>query len=237
MGVPDLALTTNGALLTRKAGALKEAGLQRTNISLDTLHPGSFRHITRGRIGPVLDGIEAAQAAGLEVKLNAVVMRGINDTDVFDLLAFAGERNLPVRFLEMMPIGPAAAEFQRLYVSGAEIMRRMRAQGDLQPLPHQRGDTSRDAIFTDRQGRKTVCGFILPTSQPFCDGCRRLRLSADGNLFGCLAQPDSIDPRAAFERAGAGDLQPLRRCVEQALRMKQRSQRFREQRAMVRMGG
>lgn len=237
LGVPDIAMTSNGLGLARRAWTLRESGLGRVNISLDGVDPAVFRTITGASLAPVLRGIDAAVDAGFPVKLNAVVMRGLNDAGAIDLLAYAADKGVPIRFLEMMPIGAAAATFKDHYISGREIMDRLRAQVSLAPLPYTLGATSRDFQAHWPDGRTAVCGFILPTSTPFCDGCRRLRLNADGELLGCLAQPDRLDIDKAVAAAEDGDFEPMRAALSAAMAVKQRPPAFESQQSMVRVGG
>jgi len=236
-GLPDLALTTNGFRLAAAAQALRDAGLRRVNISLDSLDPKRFRLMTGAGPGPVLAAVEAAVAAGLAVKLNAVILRGLNDEDLPALLGYAAERGVEIRFLELMPIGPAGAEFERLFVSGREMKERLAEGVRLAPLPYEPGATSRDFVATLADGRQVRCGFILPTSEPFCNGCRRLRLAADGTVMGCLAQPERLAMDTAMAAAERGDPEPLRALVRGALSAKERGRDFRSQTAMVRVGG
>ncbi len=221
LGIGDLALTTNAFLLASRAAELAERGLRRVNISLDSRNPKTFEKMTGAHPSKVLTAIDAAIDAGLEVKLNAVILRGVNDGELLDLLDYATDREVPIRFLELMPIGPTAKDFDELYVSGAEMKARLSERITWTELPYSRSETSRNFIGHWSDGREVRCGFILPTSTPFCDGCRRLRLSSDGKLVGCLAQPDRFDLDQ----------------IEEALAVKLRPQRFEDQRAMVSIGG
>jgi len=196
LGIPELALTTNAQLLAPRVAELRRAGVQRINISLDSLRPDVFGRLSRGGVlARTLDGIRAARSAGFApVKLNTVVLRGNNDTEVGDLLRFALQTGCHIRFLELMPIGVAAADFEQRFVSAAEIRGRLDEEGlSWQEIPWDPSETSRDAWVRDSAGRETVCGFIAPTTQPFCDGCRRLRLTSEGRLHGCLARPSEYD--------------------------------------------
>jgi cyclic pyranopterin phosphate synthase len=237
LGIPEIALTTNGFRLAELTKPLREAGLQRINISLDSLQPETFHQITGGRLADVLEGIFAAKRAGLALKLNTVVQRGFNFEELTELLEFSAREQIHIRYLEMMPIGPAAADFDSLYVSGMEIKEQLSKLARLEPLEYVRGETSRDyrAILPD--GSESLCGFILPTSTPFCDGCRRLRLDAGGRLYGCLAQPDTIPLHKAFSSADRGDFDPLQGEISRALSIKKRPQQFRQQTGMVEIGG
>jgi cyclic pyranopterin phosphate synthase len=237
LGYPELALTTNGYRLDALAKPLAEAGLSRVNVSLDSLDPDVFHRMTAGRLNEVLAGIQAAKEAGLKVKLNTVVQRGYNFQEVGDLLGFAAREGVEIRYLEMMPIGPAAKEFDNLYVSGTEIHEQVSTVADLEPLDYILGETSRDHRAVLKDGTETVCGLILPTSKPFCDGCRRLRLDSGGKLYGCLAQPDTFPLLKSFSSAMEGNINPLRDQITDALAIKTRTQKFTEQAAMVEIGG
>jgi cyclic pyranopterin phosphate synthase len=190
LGIPDLAMTTNGQLLAPRAAELRRRGLQRVNISLDSLDPGRFGEISRGgNLARTVEGIRAAQAAGLNpVKLNVVVLRGRNDGEVGDLLHFALQTGCHVRFLELMPIGVAASHWATTWVGQDEIRARLK-QPDLtwEEMPWFPQETCRDWRVRDHTGRETVCGFIAAVSQPFCASCRRVRITADGGLHGCLS--------------------------------------------------
>jgi len=237
LGIPDIALTTNGFRLAELAGPLRKAGLKRINVSLDSLRPETFSRITGGRVEEVLAGIAAAKQAGLALKVNTVVQRGYNLDELTEILEYSAREQIHVRFLEMMPIGPAAADFESLYVSGKEIQERLSEVAELVPLEYIQGETSRDyrAIFPD--GSESLCGFILPSSTPFCDGCRRLRLDSAGRLYGCLAQPDTFPLQKALSSAEEGDYKPLQGEISRALSIKKRPQQFSQQSGMVEIGG
>ncbi len=200
--IRDLAMTTNGVLLSRLARPLVEAGLRRVNVSVDTLDRDKFRRITRwGDLDDVLAGLEAARAAGLHpIKINAVVVRGYNEDDVGDLARLTLEHDWEVRFIEMMPFG-SVADFQTsAYVPNRETMARVEhALGPLQPL----NVTGYDPARTYRlDGAAGTLGFISSVSQPFCAQCGRLRLTAEGRLRLCLLRDDEVDLRTPL-RAGA----------------------------------
>ncbi len=196
LGIPELALTTNAQLLAPRVHALRRAGLQRINISLDSLCPKVFAQVSRGGdLAHTLAGIRAAVAAGFApVKLNTVVLRGVNDAEGGDLLRFALRTGCHLRFLELMPIGVASRDFAQRFISADEIRDRLDSPGFAwEPLSWDPAGTSRDWLVRDAKGRETVCGFIAPTTHPFCDGCRRLRLTAEGRLHGCLARASEHD--------------------------------------------
>ncbi|NIA22343.1 MAG: radical SAM protein, partial [Anaerolineaceae bacterium] len=185
LGLEDLALTTNGQLLADLAPDLKRAGLQRVNLSLDSLDEGTYRTITRnGHLPPVLKGLEAALRHGLSpVKLNTVVLAGLNDHEVVDMVRFAIAHGCQIRFLELMPIGCAASACDGLFVSNRILRNRIEDVLSLRPLPRQPGASSRNFLAVDRRGRQTVVGFISPNSEPFCGDCNRLRLTSEGRLI------------------------------------------------------
>lgn len=217
-GVRDLAMTTNGILLTEFAPALFAAGLQRLNISLDGLSEETFRQITRREgLDRVLAGIEAAQQVGFEqIRLNAVAIRGISEKEIVPLGRFARERRLELRFIEFMPLDAEGNWQTEQVVRGQEIRRLLEAAyGPLVALP--RPDPSQPAVdfqFADGIGR---IGFINPVTQPFCQDCNRLRITAEGQLRNCLFSHEEWDARELLrDRADAEMLQSLvRRCVSQ----------------------
>jgi cyclic pyranopterin phosphate synthase len=239
LGVSNLALTTNGQQLAGKAEALKAAGLRRVNISLDSLDPGTFAEITGGGIlARTIEGIDDARRAGLDpIKLNAVVLRHRNDHEVADLVRFAIERKYEMRFLELMPVGVAAAGFDDGFVSNVEVRERLAREFTLAPLPVRAEETSRNFVATDAGGRSAVVGFISPNSEPFCAGCSRLRLTASGHLIGCLARPEGIALMPLLGGDPRPDIGGLAAAVEQALGMKRSNGDFIQPRNMVEIGG
>jgi cyclic pyranopterin phosphate synthase len=205
-GIDDLAMTTNGILLPRYAAALAEAGLQRVNVSLDTLRADRFHHITRlGRMEDVLAGIEAAQEAGLEpIKINTVVIRGMNDDEVVDLARKTMAAGWDLRFIEMMPVGNgvlADGSWRERVVTAQEIRGKIEAAlGKLEPAKVSVGGGP--ACYYQLPGAKGTLGFITPISEHFCYRCNRLRLTADGQLRPCLLSDQEIDLRTPL-RQGA----------------------------------
>jgi cyclic pyranopterin phosphate synthase len=215
-GVDDLTMTTNGVLLSRYAEALAEAGLRRVNVSLDTLRAERFRRITRlGRIEGVLDGIKAAHRAGLEpVKINTVVIRGMNEDEVVDFAQKTVDDGWNVRFIEWMPIGNGQCMGRRWsegVVTAEEIRQEIEAAlGELQPAKASTGGGPAryyhlpgvKPLENELETKGTI-GFITPVSEHFCFGCNRLRLTADGQLRLCLLSDEEIDLRTPLRR-GAG---------------------------------
>ncbi len=204
-GLEDRALTTNGWLLADKARALAAAGLTRINISMDSVHAGKFAEITRtGDAYPrVIAGIEAAQAAGLHpVKVNVVLVRGLNDDEVVDFATFARERRVIVRFIEFMPLD-ADRNWKRDHVVPArEVVDRINAVYPLQPLGRDcASSTARKYVFQDGGGE---IGMVAPVSMPFCGFCSRIRLTSDGKIRTCLFSLSDYDVKPLL-RGGAAD--------------------------------
>ena len=201
--VPDLSLTTNGMGLARLAPDLKRAGLQRVNISVDTLRADRFRMLTR-RDGhaAVLEGVRAAKEAGLlPVKVNTVLMRGVNDDEVLDLVQWAREEDVELRFIEHMPLGPEGAWSRDEVVTAEEILATLRSAYAVEPVGH-REHAPAELFTLDGNGPRV--GVIASVTQPFCGDCDRLRLTADGHLRACLFSRDEDDLRPLL-RGGAGD--------------------------------
>lgn len=205
-GIREVAMTTNGMLLAPLAAELRRAGLRRVNVHVDSRDPERVSRLMRGAAGNAIwEGIEAASAAGLEpIKLNCVVTRGYNDEDVVDLARLTTEHPWHVRFIELMPLGTGeCADLARSrFVPTRETRARIEAAlGRLAPLePAHPSDESRNYRLSGSQG---VIGFISPVSEPYCGGCNRMRLTADGRFHLCLLHDDELDVRAAL-RAGAG---------------------------------
>ena len=203
-GIEELSMTTNALLLGRIAADLAEAGLDRVNISIDTLDPDRFKAMTRGgRLDLVWQGIEAADAAGLRpIKLNAVVVRDQNDHEVGDLAALTLDRAWQVRFLEIMPLEGVGDVHDEGLVTSEETQARLEARfGPLEPVETDPADPAR---LWRIPGAAGTIGFISPVSAPFCAACNRVRLTADGKLRLCLLRPDEVDLRDVM-RAGADD--------------------------------
>jgi cyclic pyranopterin phosphate synthase len=203
--VPEVALTTNGWLLARRAPALRSAGLDRLNVSLDSLRPATFARLSGGRgasVERVLDGIAAAQALGLPVKINMVVQRGVNDDDVLEMAEWARTQGLPLRFIEFMDVGNHNGWSRERVVPAREIMERLAARWPLEPCrPAYRGEVATRYRYRDGRGE---IGLINSVTEPFCRDCHRARLSADGRLYTCLFAANGWDLLGAL-RAGASD--------------------------------
>ncbi|HTL91118.1 MAG TPA: GTP 3',8-cyclase MoaA [Steroidobacteraceae bacterium] len=230
-GIEDVALTTNGVLLSRYAGELKAAGLQRVTVSLDSLDAEVFARMSGGfgGIAEVLEGIEHARRAELTpIKINAVVQRGVNDHTVLELIERFRGTGIIVRFIEYMDVGNRNHWSEAAVVSAKELLARIEKRWPLQPLdPSYRGEVARRYAFADGQGE---LGFISSVSQPFCGDCTRARLSSDGVLYTCLFATHGTSLRDAL-RGGASDdqLLELMRAVWLG-----RADRYSEQRASLR---
>ncbi len=201
-GIEHIAMTTNALRLRKLAQPLREAGLDRVNISIDTLDPVKFRMMTRGgNLDEVWAGIEAADAAGLHpIKLNAVVVRGMNDKEVVRLAGLTLDRPWEFRFIEVMPLTGVAGLAEEGIVTSAELIAHLeQCYGPLEEIGHAPSDPARTYRLP---GAKGVIGFISSVSDPFCATCNRMRLTADGRLHLCLLRDDEVDLRAAI-RNGA----------------------------------
>jgi len=238
-GIADIALTTNGCFLCEAAVPLKKAGLKRLNVSLDSLDPKTFARLTRGGdVRHTLDGIDAALRNGFSpVKLNVIVLRGFNNDEVVRLGRFGLDRGCEVRFLELMPIGPAVEHFDEWFVSSAEVTAKLSQAFDLSPEPARPGASSRRSLATDSQGRKGFIGFISSRTGPFCAGCRRLRLTACGELVGCLAIGKALDIRQILRGAQPVATGPLLEAAREALTFKRNGQPFVTTNLMAKTGG
>jgi cyclic pyranopterin phosphate synthase len=202
---PELSLTTNGLLLRRDAKALATAGLTRVNVSLDTVDPDRFYKIThRNRHHDVLDGLAAAAEAGLDpIKINAVLLRGINDDEAPTLLAWALENGYQLRFIEQMPLDAQHGWHRSQMVTAAEILESLQAAYDLRPVPTRGSDPAERWTVHSGPHPGTV-GVIGSVTRPFCGACDRIRLTADGQIRNCLFATEESDLRAPL-RAGAPD--------------------------------
>lgn len=203
-GIEDLALTSNGFLFPQQAEALASAGLRRMSFSLDSLNANTFRKITgRNGLETVLTSIRLARKLGLNpVKVNAVIIRGINDHEIEDLAQFAHDQEVSFRFIEFMPLDSGRTWLKELVVTGREILDRLRARFSLAPVPSEnRSETARRWAFPDGQGE---IGIIAPVSEPFCGHCNRIRLTADGKIRTCLFSAGEHDLRDLL-RSGASD--------------------------------
>ena len=198
----ELTLTTNGSQLAKYAGELASYGVKRVNVSLDTLDPDKFRAATRwGDLDKVLGGIDAALAAGLHVKINAVALKGVNETEMDDLIRFAHARGMDLTLIETMPLGEIDGDRTDQYLPLSRVRADLVDRWTLHDLADQTGGPARYVRVAETAGR---LGFITPLTHNFCESCNRVRLTCTGTLYMCLGQEDAADLRAAV-RASADD--------------------------------
>jgi GTP 3',8-cyclase len=220
----ELTLTTNGSQLRRFAAELADCGVCRVNVSLDTRDAAKFRAITRwGRFEQVMDGIDAAVDAGLGVKINAVALKGVNDGEIHDMVAWCGARGHDLTFIEVMPMGDLGNE-DRLdqYYSLKDLRRDLEARWTLADTPERTGGPARYVRVAETGGR---IGFITPLTHNFCESCNRVRLTCTGQLYMCLGQEDDADLRAPL-RAHPTDDAPLVAAIRAAIARKPRGHDF-----------
>ena len=201
-GLNELTLTTNGSQLERFAPALAKAGIKRINVSLDTLNPEKFRAITRwGDLKKVLAGIDAAQDAGLQVKINLVALRDTNEDEIPDMLEWAHRRGIDLTLIETMPMGDVETDRTTQYLPLSLVRARLEQRFTLTDIDYRTGGPSRYAHVAETGGR---LGFITPLTHNFCESCNRVRITCTGTLYMCLGQNDDADLRAPL-RASPDD--------------------------------
>jgi cyclic pyranopterin phosphate synthase len=197
-GLDELTLTTNGTQLARHAEALAHAGVRRVNVSLDTLDPARFARLTRwGRIHDVFAGIFAARDAGLSVKINTVALRGENEDEIDDMLAWCGRNGFDLCLIETMPLGDVGADRVEQYLPLSLVRARLRRRWTLDETDFRTGGPARYVTVRETGGR---LGFITPMTHNFCEDCNRVRLTVTGTLYMCLGQDDAADLRAPLRR-------------------------------------
>jgi len=197
----ELTLTTNGSQLAKYAGDLARAGIRRINVSLDTLDADKFRAITRrGALAPVLEGIEAAKAAGMQVKINTVALRHDNEDEIEDLIVWSHGEGMDLTLIETMPMGEIAHRADQ-YLPLSLVRARLAKRWTLTDLPDRTGGPARYVRIAETGGR---LGFITPMTHNFCESCNRVRLTCTGTLYMCLGQDDAADLRAVM-RASPDD--------------------------------
>lgn len=224
-GINDLSLSTNAVQLGRHAKALREANVSRINVSLDSLDARRFKQITNGgKLEKVLSGLMAAKEAGFHpIKINMVVMRGINDDEVRDMVDFCIRHDFTLRFIETMPMGDTGRNAGNHYLSLDVVKRQLQQQFDLIPGVMPGGGPAR---YMQVAGTDLKIGFITPISQHFCETCNRVRLSADGTLYLCLGQEDKVELRPLL-RSGAGH-KAVTQAIIDAVAAKPQRHEFRE---------
>jgi cyclic pyranopterin phosphate synthase len=200
----ELTLTTNGSQLTKYASELKSHGIARINVSLDTLDPDKFRAITRwGEIDKVHAGIDAALAAGLKVKINAVALKGVNEDEISDLVTWAHGRGMDMTLIEVMPLGEISGERLAQYLPLSIVRARLAERFNFEDLDYRTGGPARYVRVKETGGR---LGFITPMTHNFCESCNRVRITCTGTLYMCLGQEDAADLRSPLRASEANDL-------------------------------
>jgi len=237
-GINDLSITTNGTLLEFYAADLKDAGLNRVNISLDTLKRSRYQNITGyDKLADVMRGIEAAHKAELEpIKINVVVMRGTNDDELLDFAVLSRDEGWHVRFIELMPLLNNGKNPD--FVPVGEMQEHLTTLGKLEPCPSPAGDGP--AKYYQLPGAKGTIGFITPISEHFCFKCNRLRLTSDGRLLPCLLSDEEVDLRSALRMGSSPD--EIKRLILEAIDLKPEGHcltkgLISQKRMMVQMGG
>lgn len=226
----ELTLTTNGSQLSRFATDLFDAGVRRVNVSLDTLDEDKFAEVTRwGRLPQVLNGIEAAQRAGLRVKINVVALKGFNESELFDLTEWCAERDMDLTFIEVMPMGDIGNE-DRIgqYWPLEELRATLSENYTLKDLPHRTGGPAR---YVEIAETGQQIGFITPLTHNFCESCNRVRLTCTGQLFMCLGQEDNSDLREPLRSSESDG--PLKAAIQSAIARKPKGHDFDYSRQVV----
>ena len=237
-GIEDLSLSTNAVSLPRQAAALKAAGISRINVSLDSLRADRFKDITRGNLDKVIAGLMSARQAGFSpIKINMVIMKGINDDEVEDMIEFCIEHDFTLRFIETMPVGNTGRNASSHYLSLQDVENRLAERYPLIPGVIPGGGPAR---YVQVAGTELRIGFITPISQHFCETCNRVRLAVDGTLYLCLGQEHRFEFRPLL-RAGISDSE-LQEAARAAIALKPERHEFREKpqqvvRFMSRTGG
>jgi cyclic pyranopterin phosphate synthase len=218
----ELTLTTNGSQLERFAGELKDAGVRRINVSLDTLDPAKFREITRwGDIDKVLRGIEAARAAGLKVKINAVALKNINEDEIPSLMEWAHGKDMDLTLIEVMPMGDVGAGRIDQYLPLSMLRARLGARYTLTDLDETTGGPARYVRVSESGGK---LGFITPMTHNFCESCNRVRITCTGTIHTCLGHEDATDLRKPLRASPDNDL--LNAAIDRAIGLKPKGHDF-----------
>jgi cyclic pyranopterin phosphate synthase len=218
----ELTLTTNGSQLPKYAAELAACGVKRINISLDTLRPDRFRAITRwGDFGQVMDGVNAAEKAGLAIKLNAVALKSVNEDEIDDLLRFAHGRGFDLTLIETMPLGDIDGDRTEQYLPLSIVRARLMDRWTLEDIPYRTGGPARYVRVKETGGR---IGFITPLTHNFCESCNRVRLTCTGTLYMCLGQEDAADLRTPVRASADDDL--LHAAIDEAISRKPKGHDF-----------
>jgi cyclic pyranopterin phosphate synthase len=212
----ELTLTTNGSQLERFAGQLRDAGVRRINVSVDTLDRQKFKTITRwGDLGKVMAGIRAAQEAGLAIKLNAVALKGVNEDEISEMVRFAHGEGMDLTLIETMPLGDIEGDRTDQYLPLSLVRARLAEEFTLTDIPYKTGGPARYVEVAETGGR---LGFITPLTHNFCESCNRVRVTCTGTLFMCLGQEDAADLRTPLRASEGNDL--LNEAIDEAISRK-----------------
>ena len=218
----ELTLTTNGSQLSRFAHELADAGVKRINVSLDTLDEAKFAEVTRwGRLPQVMAGLEAAEKAGLKIKINAVALKDFNEHEIETLMTWAHGNGYDLTLIETMPLGEISEDRTDQYLPLSLVRQRLEEKYSLEPIPYKTGGPARYVEVRETGGR---IGFITPMTHNFCESCNRVRITCTGTLFMCLGQEDAADLRAPL-RASEGD-ELLSQAIDEAISRKPKGHDF-----------
>ena len=218
----ELTLTTNGSQLAKFADELADCGVRRINVSLDTMDPERFRRITRrGDFATVMDGVRAAQAAGIRIKLNAVALKGVNEDELSEMVRWSHGQGMDLTLIETMPLGEIDEDRTDRYLPLSVVRERLSQEFTLSDLPERTGGPARYVSVSETGGK---LGFITPMTHNFCEGCNRVRLTCTGTLFMCLGQEDAADLRSVM-RSSESD-ETLHRAIDAAIARKPKGHDF-----------
>jgi len=221
-GLDELTVTTNGSQLGRFAGELAQAGVRRINVSLDTRDPEKFRAITRwGDIEKVMDGIRAAQKAGLQIKINMVALKGVNEAEIEEMLRWCHGEGLDLTLIETMPLGEIDGDRTNQYLPLSVVRARLTDRLSLEDIPYRTGGPARYVHVRETGGR---LGFITPLTHNFCESCNRVRVTCTGTLYMCLGQNDAADLRGPLRASPSDEL--LNAAIDEAIGRKPKGHDF-----------
>ena len=221
-GLDELTLTTNGTRLVDHAAMLADSGVRRINVSLDSRDPDRFAHITRGgRIDQVMEGLRAAQDAGLAVKINMVALNGVNDDEILPMLRWCDDQGFDLSLIETMPLGDTGEDRTDHYLPLTDVAARIAAHHALTPIAYRTGGPSR---YHAVAGMGVKLGLITPLTRNFCADCNRIRMTCEGKIFMCLGHEDHVDFKEALRQGGLPAVEPL---IDRALRLKPAAHDFR----------
>ncbi|MET0025509.1 MAG: GTP 3',8-cyclase MoaA [Sedimenticola sp.] len=221
-GIEDLSMSTNASQLAKHARTIREAGVSRLNVSLDTLKPDVFKQITQGDLEKVIEGLMAAREAGFHpIKINMVVMRDLNYDEVGDMVDFCLQNRFTLRFIETMPVGEAGQNARDRYVSLQEVREMLEQRFELEPA---RMTGAGPAKYLKVVGGRLKIGFITPMSQHFCEDCNRVRLSSEGTLYLCLGQQDKLEFRPLLRQDLSDD--EIKDAIREAINRKPEKHEF-----------